>query len=29
MPEMKREVRTVEVTYLCDACGKGFMSRSG
>ena len=29
MPEMKREVRPVEVTYLCDACGQGFMSRSG
>ena len=29
MPEIKREVRPVEVSYLCDACGKGMMSRSG
>ena len=29
MPEVKREVRPVEVTYICDACGQGMMSRSG
>jgi DNA-directed RNA polymerase subunit RPC12/RpoP len=29
MPEIKREVRPVEVSYLCDACGKGMMSSTG
>ena len=29
MPEQKREVKTVEVTYLCDACGKGMMTSVG
>ncbi|MFV0276523.1 MAG: type II citrate synthase [Parahaliea sp.] len=29
MPEMKREVRPVEVNYVCDACGNGMMARSG
>ena len=29
MPELKREVRPVEVNYLCDACGKGMMARAG
>jgi DNA-directed RNA polymerase subunit RPC12/RpoP len=29
MPEVKREVRPVEVNYICDVCGKGMMSRSG
>ncbi len=27
MPETKREVRPVEVNYICDACGQGMMSR--
>ncbi len=27
MPEIKREVRPVEVSYLCDGCGQGFMER--
>jgi uncharacterized cysteine cluster protein YcgN (CxxCxxCC family) len=27
MPEIKHEVRPVEVNYLCDACGQGMMSR--
>lgn len=29
MPEIKREVRPIEVNYVCDACGKGMMSQSG
>jgi hypothetical protein len=29
MPEVKREVRPVEVNYVCDACGQGMMARSG
>ncbi len=29
MAEQKREVKTVEVTYLCDACGQGMMSSVG
>jgi hypothetical protein len=29
MPEIKREVRPVEVNYICDACGQGMMARSG
>ena len=27
MPEIKREVRPVEVNYVCDAGGKGMMAR--
>lgn len=26
MPEIKQEVRPIEVDYECDACGKGMMS---
>lgn len=29
MPELKREVRPVEINYVCDACGQGMMSASG
>jgi DNA-directed RNA polymerase subunit RPC12/RpoP len=29
MPEIKREVRPVEVNYICDACSQGMMSRAG
>ena len=29
MPELKVEVRPIEVDYECDACGKGMMSASG
>ncbi|MFT6958104.1 MAG: putative cysteine cluster protein YcgN (CxxCxxCC family) [Halieaceae bacterium] len=29
MAENKREVRTIEVTYLCDACGQGMMAKTG
>ncbi|MCB1848791.1 MAG: type II citrate synthase [Halieaceae bacterium] len=29
MPEIKREVRPVEVNYLCDACGQGMMVGAG
>ncbi len=29
MPEVKREVRPVEVNYVCDGCGQGMMSPSG
>ncbi len=29
MPENKREVRPVEVNYLCDACGQGMMAQCG
>ncbi len=29
MPEVKREVRPVEVNYVCDACGQGMMAQSG
>jgi len=29
MPEVKREVRPVEVNYVCDACGQGMMNQSG
>jgi uncharacterized cysteine cluster protein YcgN (CxxCxxCC family) len=29
MPEVKREVRPIEVNYLCDACGQGMLSRVG
>jgi DNA-directed RNA polymerase subunit RPC12/RpoP len=29
MPEVKQEVRPIEVNYLCDNCGKGMMSARG
>ena len=29
MPEVKQEVRPIEVNYICDACGKGMMSPVG
>jgi hypothetical protein len=29
MPEIKREVRPVEVNYVCDACAKGMMAPCG
>jgi hypothetical protein len=29
MPELKREVRPVEVNYVCDACGNGMMTPCG
>jgi hypothetical protein len=29
MPELKQEVRPVQVNYVCDACGKGMMSPRG
>lgn len=29
MPELKREVRPVEVNYLCDSCEQGMMIQSG
>ena len=29
MPESKREVRPIEITYTCDACGQGLMNRAG
>lgn len=29
MPEIKREVRPVEVNYLCDSCNQGMMARCG
>ncbi|MFV8819010.1 type II citrate synthase [Haliea sp. E17] len=29
MPEIKREVRPIEVNYVCDACGKGMMVQCG
>ncbi len=29
MAEIKRLVRPVEVNYLCDACGKGMMTKVG
>jgi hypothetical protein len=29
MPERKRVVTPVEVTYVCDACGQGMMEQSG
>ncbi|TXS90719.1 type II citrate synthase [Parahaliea maris] len=29
MPETKREVRPVEINYICDACGTGMMTRCG
>jgi hypothetical protein len=27
MPELKRQVRPVEVTYVCDGCGQGMMEQ--
>lgn len=27
MPEVKRPVRTIEVNYLCDSCGKGMLHK--
>ena len=29
MPEIKREVRPIEVNYVCDTCDQGMMVRSG
>jgi predicted SprT family Zn-dependent metalloprotease len=29
MPEVKRPVKTVEVNYVCDACGHGMMEQRG
>jgi hypothetical protein len=29
MPEIKVNVRPVEVNYVCDACGKGMMAAVG
>ncbi|MEP5569274.1 MAG: type II citrate synthase [Halioglobus sp.] len=29
MAEVKREVRPVEVNYVCDACNQGMMTQSG
>ncbi len=29
MPEVKRPVRTIEVNYLCDSCGKGMLHKVG
>ncbi len=29
MPEQKREVRPIEVNYVCDACGQGMMTACG
>ena len=29
LAEIKREVRTIEVTYQCDACGQGMMAKTG
>ncbi len=29
MPEVKRPVRTIEVTYMCDSCGKGMLHKVG
>ena len=29
MPEVKREVRPVEVNYICDACGQGIFCNLG
>ena len=26
MPEVRQEVRPVEVAYVCDSCGKGMMN---
>lgn len=29
MPEIKREVRPIEINYLCDGCEQGMMTKSG
>jgi hypothetical protein len=29
MPELKQEVRPIEVNYVCDACGQGMMAAAG
>ena len=29
MPEIKRPVKTIEVNYVCDACGHGMMEKKG
>ncbi len=29
MPELKREVRPIEINYVCDACSKGMMEACG
>ena len=29
MPEIRQRVRPIEVTYICDACGKGMMTAVG
>ena len=29
MPEVKREVRPIEINYVCDACGNGMMAQTG
>jgi hypothetical protein len=29
MPELKREVTPIEVTYICDACSQGTMEKIG
>lgn len=29
MPELSKEVRTYEVNYICDVCGKGKMRPTG
>lgn len=29
MPELKREVKPVEVNYVCDSCGNGMMTPCG
>lgn len=29
MPEVKQEVRPIEVSYVCDSCGKGLMAAIG
>jgi predicted RNA-binding Zn-ribbon protein involved in translation (DUF1610 family) len=29
MPELSKEVRTYEVSYICDVCGKGELRATG
>ena len=29
MAEIKREVKTIEVAYQCDACSQGMMAKTG
>jgi hypothetical protein len=29
MPEVRQEVRPIEINYICDGCGKGMMSPAG